>query len=294
MKPAWIRRPVLLILFSFLLSGCKGDMTDTGNETDVPDKNAVVTESMSEELPVEQTEESASVLVQDLGGLLCERDSVRDLMLVVDRRGLDDITVMASEEERERILDELYAADLSGFESAGPREAGGIVEKYKIQTDEMEVSLSIYQDMTGNYQYITIAGPDRRPISEIKGPAGAFDFPRLGKLAAEVRTNTEDPLYSGTASVPESGYETKMNKLACGYALYFFETALREEAMEAPGEGESFDVQIKIGEMVYQLQRDTGYISRTDSQGTSYGKLAEDALLVVLTEAQVGHSLKEP
>ena len=294
MKPAWIRRPVLLILFSFLLSGCKGDMTDTGNETDVPDKNAVVTESMSEELPVEQTEESASVLVQDLGGLLCERDSVRDLMLVVDRRGLDDITVMASEEERERILDELYAADLSGFESAGPREAGGIVEKYKIQTDEMEVSLSIYQDMTGNYQYITIAGPDRRPISEIKGPAGAFDFPRLGKLAAEVRTNTEDPLYSGTASVPESGYETKMNKLACGYALYFFETALREEAMEAPGEGESFDVQIKIGEMVYQLQSDTGYFSRTDSQGTSYGTLAEDALLVVLTEAQVGHSLKEP
>ena len=85
-------------------------------------------------------------------------------MLVVDRRGLDDITVMTSQEERERILDELYAADLSGFESAGPREAGGIVEKYKIQTDEMEVSLSIYQDMTGNYQYITIAGPDRRPI----------------------------------------------------------------------------------------------------------------------------------
>ena len=158
----------------------------------------------------------------------------------------------------------------------------------------MEVSLSIYQDMTGNYQYITIAGPDRRPISEIKGPAGAFDFPRLGKLAADVRTNTEDPLYSGTASVPESGYETKMNKLACGYALYFFETALREEAMEAPGEGEIFDVQIKIGEMVYQLQSDTGYFSRTDSQGTSYGKLTEDALLVVLTEAQVGHSLKEP
>ena len=294
MKLTWIQRLVLLILFSFLLSGCKGDMTDTGNETDVPDKNAVVTESMSEELPVEQTEESTSVLVQDLGELLCERDSVRDLMLVVDRRGLDDITVMASEEERERILDELYAADLSGFESAGPREAGGIVEKYKIQTDEMEVSLSIYQDMTGNYQYITIAGPDRRPISEIKGPAGAFDFPRLGKLADEVRTNTEDPLYSGTASVPESGYETKMNKLACGYALYFFETALREEAMEAPGEGESFDVQIKIGEMVYQLQSDTGYFSRTDSQGISYGKLAEDALLVVLTEAQVGHSLKEP
>ena len=109
MKPAWIQRPVLLILFSFLLSGCKGDMTDTGNETDVPDKNAVVTESMSEELPVEQTEESTSVLVQDLGELLCERDSVRDLMLVVDRRGLDDITVMTSQEERERILDELYA-----------------------------------------------------------------------------------------------------------------------------------------------------------------------------------------
>ena len=92
MKLTWIQRLVLLILFSFLLSGCKGDMTDTGNETDVPDKNAVVTESMSEELPVEQTEESTSVLVQDLGELLCERDSVRDLMLVVDRRGLDDIT----------------------------------------------------------------------------------------------------------------------------------------------------------------------------------------------------------
>ena len=99
MKPAWIQRPVLLILFSFLLSGCKGDMTDTGNETDIPDKNAVVTESMSEELPVEQTEESTSVLVQDLGELLCERDSVRDLMLVVDRRGLDDITVMTRRKE---------------------------------------------------------------------------------------------------------------------------------------------------------------------------------------------------
>jgi hypothetical protein len=52
---------------------------------------------------------------------------------------------MTSQEDRERLMDELYAADLSGFESAGPREAGGIVEKYKIQTDEMEVSLSIYQ-----------------------------------------------------------------------------------------------------------------------------------------------------
>ena len=271
MKLTWIQRLVLLILFSFLFSGCKGDMTDTGNETDVPDKNAVVTESMSEELPVEQTEESASVLVQDLGDLLCERDSVRDLMLVVDRRGLDDITVMTSEEEREQILDELYAADLSGFESAGPREAGGIVEKYKIQTDEMEVSLSIYQDMTGNYQYITIAGPDRRPISEIKGPAGAFDFPRLGKLAAEVRTNTEDPLYSGTASVPESGYETKMNKLACGYALYFFETALREEAMEAPGEGESFDVQIKIGEMFTSCKAIRDIFPEQTARGSAMG-----------------------
>ena len=182
MKLTWIQRLVLLILFSFLLSGCKGDMTDTGNETDIPDKNAVVTESMSEELPVEQTKNPLLFWSRIFGELLCERDSVRDLMLVVDRRGLDDITVMTSQEERERILDELYAADLSGFESAVPREAGGIVEKYKIQTDEMEVSLSIYQDMTGNYQYITIAGPDRRPISEIKGPAGAFDFPRLGKL----------------------------------------------------------------------------------------------------------------
>ena len=56
----------------------------------------------------------------------------------------------------------------------------------------------------------------------------------------------------------------------------------------------SSHVLIKIVVMLYLLQSDTGYFSRTDSQGTSYGKLAEDALLVVLTEAQVGHSLKEP
>lgn len=102
-----------------------------------------------------------------------------------------------------------------------PGRRGESWKSIKSRPMKWEVSLSILQDMTGNYQYITIAGPDRRPISEIKGPAGAFDFSRLGKLAAEVRTNTEDPLYSGTASVPESGYETKMNKLACGYALYF-------------------------------------------------------------------------
>ena len=103
----------------------------------------------------------------------------------------------------------------------------------------------------------------------------------------------------------EKRYQDVMELLQAGISVYSTVNIQHLESLndlvavsythlEAPGEGESFDVQIKIGEMVYQLQSDTGYFSRTDSQGTSYGKLAEDALLVVLTEAQVGHSLKEP
>ena len=216
-------------------------------------------------------------------------------MVVIDRRLFDFLAVPAGEEEREAILDELYGADLSAFEDAAGASIGGSAVQFKLRSGEEEVTLSIYDGMAGiseeDQQYIRLTGPDvQTPLGELKGPKGTFDFNRLSELAMGVENDTEDPAYSGVASIPETGYETKMSKRACGYALYFFDKALEAETMEAPDETVSFDVRMEIGDAVYQLQSETGFFSREDTGGTVYGKLDEDGMLsdgltVIIMEA---------
>lgn len=181
--------------------------------------------------------------VENLSELLFERDSVQDVMVVIDRRLFDDITVMTNEEEKEALLDELYAADLSTFEDTGGKTAGGNLLQFKLKSGESEVTLAIYDGIDGitdgTKQYLRITDSNRLPLAEIQGPKGTFQFSRLDQLRTEIVTNTEDPLYSGAVSIPGTGYEAELDKGACGYALYFFDTAL-ENAEESPlGESET-------------------------------------------------------
>lgn len=317
------RHFLLLTLLCFLLAACGNGAAEKGSEetqaaSSEPEITGETTKKATEE--AEKTKETAETTgepsagkpeetgrsamegpevppvtpVKNLGELLFDRDSVRELMLVIDQRSYDDITVMTDEEERERILDELYAADLGEWKDIGQEKVGGIVERYRLRSGETEISLSVFQDATGTEQYLKISDSDRHPLAEIRGTAGTFDFGRLSELSTEVRTNTEDPKYSGRVSVLKTGFEEEMNKRACGYALYFFETALKTGEPEAPDETASFDVRIEIGETVYHLQSDTGYFSKEDGNGTSYGRLNEDGLFMVINEAHIGSQLNNP
>lgn len=305
----------LLTLLCLLLSACGNDAAkpdaEAPTEIDTTSQEAETTEPFIKvtifENPSEEADEETSAAsskepeipsaapVKDLGELLFERDSVQDVMVVIDRRLFDFLAVPAGEEEREAILDELYGADLSAFEDAAGASIGGSAVQFKLRSGEEEVTLSIYDGMAGiseeDQQYIRLTGPDvQTPLGELKGPKGTFDFNRLSELAMSVESDTEDPAYSGVASIPETGYETKMSKRACGYALYFFDKALEAETMEAPDETVSFDVRMEIGDAVYQLQSETGFFSREDTGGTVYGKLDEDGMLsdgltVIIMEA---------
>lgn len=305
----------LLTLLCLLLSACGNDAAkpdaEAPTEIDTTSQEAETTEPFIKvtifENPSEEADEETSAAsskepeipsaapVKNLGELLFERDSVQDVMVVIDRRLFDFLAVPAGEEEKETILDELYGADLSAFEDAAGASIGGSAVQFKLRSGEEEVTLSIYDGMAGiseeDQQYIRLTGPDvQTPLGELKGPKGTFDFNRLSELAMSVESDTEDPAYSGVASIPETGYETKMSKRACGYALYFFDKALEAETMEAPDEAVSFDVRMEIGDAVYLLQSETGFFSREDAGGTVYGKLDEDGLLsdgltVIIMEA---------
>lgn len=302
MKLARSKYSIWLILLCFLLAACGNDAAEKGSEetqaaSGEPEITGETTKKATEETgrsAMEGPEVPPVTPVKNLGELLFDRDSVRELMLVIDQRSYDDITVMTNEEERERILDELYAADLGEWKDIGQEKVGGIVEKYRLRSGETEISLSVFQDVTGEEQYLKIGDSERQPLAEIRGPAGTFDFGRLSELSAAVRTNTEDPEYSGRVSVLKTGFEAEMDKRACGYASYFFETALKTGEPEIPDETDSFDVRLEIGETVYHLQSGTGYFSKEDGNGTSYGRLNEDGLFMVINEAHIGSQLSEP
>ena len=265
--------------------------------------------------------------VENLSELLFERDSVQDVMVVIDRRLFDDITVTTNEEEKEALLDELYAADLSTFEDTGGKTAGGNLLQFKLKSGESEVTLAIYDGIDGitdgTKQYLRITDSNRLPLAEIQGPKGTFQFSRLDQLRTEIVTNTEDPLYSGAVSIPGTGYEAELDKGACGYALYFFDTALESagesplgesetpggtespgraetiEGAKTPGESEpsgeaaSFDVRIQIGETVYQLESATGYFSREKDGQILYGTLDEQGLFMILHETHISSQLPQ-
>lgn len=246
--------------------------------------------------------------VENLSELLFERDSVQDVMVVIDRRLFDDITVTTNEEEKEALLDELYAADLSTFEDTGGKTAGGNLLQFKLKSGESEVTLAIYDGIDGitdgTKQYLRITDSNRLPLAEIQGPKGTFQFSRLDQLRTEIVTNTEDPLYSGAVSIPGTGYEAELDKGACGYALYFFDTALESAGesllgeAETPGGTESpgeptFDVRIQIGETVYQLESGTGYFSREKDGQILYGTLDEHSLFMILHETHISSQLPQ-
>lgn len=230
--------------------------------------------------------------VENLSQLLFKREDVQKVMVVIDRRGFDDITATANEEEMNAVLDELYAADLSQFKDIGEEACGGVVVTYKLCTNEKEINLSIYQDVFGkNQHYLKIRDQDRMPLAEIKGPTDIFNFKRLDELSTEIKLNMDDPLYSGTASIIETGAETKLSKRSCGYVLYFFETSLKDKKYDVLDETILFNVQIEIGDIVYRLQSDTGYFSKQTADRIVYGKLDEQGLFMVITEGHMRHML---
>ena len=305
-----IRYFAFLIFLCLLLGACGNSTADNASgqstlttkeeensETETTESENVAESPSGEENETEneppKTPSVPSVTpVENMSELLFERGDIQEVMVVVDRRGFDDITAMANEEEMNAILDELYAADLSEFEDIEDEGFGGVVETYKLRTNDKEINLSVYQDVseTGQ-QYLRVYGQDRMPLAEIKGPANAFNFNRLAELSTEIRTNTDDPLYSGIASVTETVDEIKLNKMACGYISYFFETALKNEKHDTIDETTSFNVQMKIGDTVYQLQSDTGYFSKDNVDGIVYGQLDEQGLSMVINEAHLRNAL---
>lgn len=222
--------------------------------------------------------------VGNLSELLFERDDVDEVLVVIGRNGLDDITIKTSEEEKNAILDLLYAADLSEWEDC--EREGGANADFKIRSGETEVKLSVYDGIEGitdgEKQYIAVSDANRLPLAKIEGPKGTIDFQSLSGLAESVRLNTDDPGYFGTAYVPATGEETKLNKSTCGYALYFFETAIKEETLDPSEDPAAYDVRIEIGDTVYELQSDSGFFARTDADGTAYGTVSEYGLSLIL------------
>ena len=299
-----------LIFLCLFLGACgnstadnaSGQPTLTTKEAENPETETTESENMAEspsgeekeienELPKTPSVPSATP-VENMSELLFVRGDVQEVMVVVDRRGFDDITAMANEEEMNAILDELYAADLSEFEDIEDEGFGGVVETYKLCTNNKEVNLSVYQDVSeAGQQYLRVYDQDRMPLAEMKGPADAFNFNRLAELSTEIRTNTDDPLYSGIASVIETGDEIKLNKMACGYISHFFETALKNEKHDTIDETTLFNVQMEIGDTVYQLQSDTGYFSKDNADGIVYGQLDEHGLFMVIYEAHLTNVL---
>lgn len=85
--------------------------------------------------------------VGNLSELLFEREDGDEVLVVIGRNGLDDITIKTSEEEKNAILDLLYAADLREWEDC--EREGGANADFKIRSGETEVKLSVYDGIEG-------------------------------------------------------------------------------------------------------------------------------------------------
>jgi len=209
--------------------------------------------------------------------LLPERETVQEVLLIVDHSFSGDVCVFTNEEEKEAILDKLYEADLSGLEDVEPTGIGGPVVEFKLLSDDGEKVVLIVSNTDA--QYLVLRNGEEQLCK--KGPVETFDFRELDRLSTAVLGNRDDPEYSGRVELVDSDYRNDVNKSNTALAKAILDNAISNAATTEEGEDITYDVMFTIGDTSYGISSDTGHFFRQEAEEKVYAQLEEQQLRLV-------------
>jgi len=277
-----------IFLFSaalcFVLCACGGEKLDTSagrnpqhSETSAPTASAAVSSSdITQTKPAENTPDAQPAL-------LPERDAITDVSVYVDRHSFayGDIYTGTNTVEKEAILDTLYAADLSAFESAQLTGVTGTPVSFRLSTGEVETVVQIIRDLNSGTQYLTVKTSDQA-ITQ-KGPADSFDHKKLQQLTTNVLSDTTDAAWSGRVEIPDKGFKADVPRANTAYARNILDGIISEGKPVENGANLSYDVTLSVSGITYGLNSETGYFFREDAAEKLFAQVEGQLLRVIKT-----------
>lgn len=187
-----------------------------------------------------------------------------------------------NELEKEALLDLLYEADLSLFETyEEPKEQMGPAAAlvYPLHTADETIEVIIRTVLPTGVQYliITSAGKENIQVGTVDG----FDYIALDELNQQIRGNTKDPLYSGRAEFVLTGETHIMNKAQTANSRGLLDRVLAKAEIAAD-ESISYDVLFTVGELTYGINTETGHFYREEAGEKAFAQLEEYPLTWVM------------
>lgn len=264
---------LLCVILCFVLSACGAE---TPPETEPsPDVNAVTAPPGLHGLNEYRT---PSPTEWDPNLTLPAREDVLAVGIGVPGLGVMGYNYAGTNElEREAVLDLLYKADLSRFETMDNQTGtSGVSLGYLLQTADEAVEVEIRTNPMENVQWLLISSARRENV--MKGPVDVFDPKVLEELNTQIRMNTEDPLHCGSIEIVGSGDTQKLNKTLTAIGCGTLDIAL-ETSEIAADESISYDVLFTVGELTYGINSETGHFYKEEAGEKAYAQLNEYYLL---------------
>lgn len=268
---------LLCVILCFLLSACGAETLpetepspDVNEVTATPDPNLYILTEPKEWDPNLTLPAREDVLAVDVG-----------TRTAFSYMGTNEL-------EKEAILDLLYEADFSLFETYEGSGMQGDIFTYLLHTADDAIKVEIITNHMENVQYLKLSSAAQEKVKagstsvfhfvteNIKvGPMDVFDYNALDELNTQIRTNAEDPLHSGRAEIVGSGDTQAVNKWNTAQAAGYLEQALVWGKITTD-ENVSYDLLFTVGELTYGINRETGHFYKQMDGETVYGQMLSE------------------
>ena len=221
----------------------------------------------------------------------------REDVLAVDVGSLTVFYYMGTNElEKEALLDLLYEADFSRYETYEGSGMQGNNFTYLLHTVDNAIKVEIITNHMENVQYLKISSAAQEKVKagstsvyhfvteNIKvGPVDVFDFNALYNLTIQIHTNAEDPLHCGHTENVGSVEKRTLNKVETGRVVGLLEQSLVFTEISAD-KNISYDLLLTVGDVSYGINSETGHFYKLMDGETAYGQiLSEGGLVIVKT-----------
>lgn len=218
-----------------------------------------------------------------MAGLIGDREGIETLAYDAVSSGNIHGWVELPGQEGAAVLDLLYAIDTARFAPAEGSFLGGSAElRFTAGYGTRQLTLV----NTTEAQYLVLRTEENQ-ILQYKGPAASYDFVALRELLQAAAQVTDDPERCAVASVPGRSDTVTLSRRNTALATAIMDAVLSTESSEIG----SYDLELRLGDIQWQLDSTTGACARQQGDTTLRGVLSDTDLMTLRMRCGLGSLL---
>ena len=216
--------------------------------------------------------------LDSMAGLLGPREEITEIVFESGSYGNVRAWMSLTETEREKVLDTVYAIDTTQF---APYEGGfgGAPVNFRLSGPYGSRIIQLYN--TTGEKYIVLR-TEENVLYTYQGPADAFDFFALYNMLIDAGKLADDPVRCAVASASGRTDTLVLNRKRTALATALLEARILDAALSQDSAGPvAYDLELQLGETLWQLNSTTGACARRSAGLTIRGTVPEGELMAL-------------